>query len=124
MQNIVVCVEEWVDPLTLIAYEGAEDINSGAVKQKQVRKDDGADAIRFGGASDNAGLNAELRQEEPLELPGILGDIVDALSVLRSGPNHFLRYITTEDIGKEFDKGRVEHLFSYYWLIKLVSREG
>ena len=43
MQNIVVCVEEWVDPLTLVAYEGA----SNASKQKEVRKDDaGDDAIR------------------------------------------------------------------------------
>ena len=43
MQNIVVCVEEWVDPLTLVAYEGA----SNASKQKEVRKDDaGDDTIR------------------------------------------------------------------------------
>ena len=43
MQNIVVCVEEWVDPLTLVAYEGA----SNASKQKEVRRDDtGDDAIR------------------------------------------------------------------------------
>ena len=45
MQNIVVCVEEWVDPLTLVAYEGT----SSATKQKEVRKDDnGNDVIREG----------------------------------------------------------------------------
>ena len=111
-QNIVVCVEEWVDPLTLVAYEGAA---GAASKQKEVRKDDnGNDAIRIGGGhnnnnnNNNADLKAELRQaeEDPL-LPGIIQDIVDVLSVFRDpGSNHFLRYITNEDIGKEFREGR------------------
>ena len=112
MQNIVVCVEEWVDPLTLVAYEG-----TAAPKQKEVRRDDGADDIRIGGGSansnknNNAELKAELRQaeEEPL-LAGIIQDIVDELSLFRNpGSNHFLRYITTEDIGKEFREGRKSH---------------
>ena len=114
MQNIVVCVEEWVDPLTLVAYEG-----TAAPKQKEVRRDDGADDIRIGGGSansnknNNAELKAELRQaeeeQEPL-LAGIIQDIVDELSLFRNpGSNHFLRYITTEDIGKEFREGRKSH---------------
>ena len=46
----MVCVEEWVDPLTLVAYEG-----TAAAKQKEVRKDDGDgnDAIRIGGVNNN-----------------------------------------------------------------------
>ena len=51
LQNIVVCVEEWVDPLTLVAYEGTTA--AAAAKQKEVRKDDGDgnDAIRIGGVN-------------------------------------------------------------------------
>ena len=56
MQNIVVCVEEWVDPLTLVAYEGTT-----AAKQKEVRKDDGDgnDAIRIGGVNNRNQCSTE-----------------------------------------------------------------
>ena len=56
-------------------------------------------------------MKAELRQapqqrDDPV-FPGIIQDIVDALSVFRDpGSNHFLHYITTEDISKEFREGR------------------
>ena len=50
----MVCVEEWVDPLTLVAYEGTAAA-AAAAKQKEVRKDDGDgnDAIRIGGVNNN-----------------------------------------------------------------------
>ena len=68
---------------------------------------------RIGGSNINkdADMKAELRQapqqrDDPV-FPGIIQDIVDALSVFRDpGSNHFLHYITTEDISKEFREGR------------------
>ena len=59
----------------------------------------------------SAEMKAELRQAEEEDdyppLPGIVQDIVDVLSVFRDpGSNHFLRYITAEDIAKEFREGR------------------
>ena len=61
----------------------------------------------------SAEMKAELRQEEDEDypvLPGIVQDIVDVLSVFRDpGSNHFLRYITAEDIATEFREGRNKH---------------
>ena len=62
-------------------------------------------------------MRAELRQaaEEEPTLPGIIQDIVDTLSVFRDpGSNHFLRYITNEDIGKEFREGRISRVTSIH----------
>ena len=77
--------------------------------------------LRIGGSNINkdADLKAELRQapqqrDDPV-FPGIIQDIVDALSVFRDpGSNHFLHYITTEDISKEFREGRRLQFYQFW----------
>ena len=71
-------------------------------------------------------MKAELRQapqqrDDPV-FPGIIQDIVDALSVFRDpGSNHFLHYITTEDISKEFREGRKLQFYKFEDSLRDIS---
>ncbi len=110
-QNIVVCVEEWVDPLKLAQIEASTIAQQ---RQKEVRRNDDYDAVVFDEAplysagELNEEPEARIADEGEQQLPGFLQDIVDVLSVLRFGSHEFLEYIQTEDIRREFDESKHE----------------
>lgn len=101
------CVEEWVDPLTVAKYEStpAPRGSPAALRRKEVRRDDAGHHQPAQLREKESRIARPRLEQEEKKLPGFLQDIVDVLSVLRFGSNQFLDYIQTEDFSKEFNEG-------------------
>lgn len=100
-KTIQVCVEEFVDPNSDEGLEWS--------KRKGLRKDSNPEPLAK--ANEDA-------------LPEFLQDIVDVLSVLRFGSNHFLEYIQqNREIRQAFKQGELVFVDGFMMLMRMILKQ-